>query len=474
LAWTHDRQGWSQAFYWAVLISLIYYIFKDFLHFFKWVGSLQIQPARTILFLYVILIFISTLGLLLPKSSTTGISPLQVLFTSTSAASVTGLSVINIGTDLTWMGQMILLITIQLGGLGIMSLSCLTVLMLGKTTNLRHRILLAECYYPEQILEIQKTLFFIVVQTFIIEVLGTWLIFQQWHGLIENPYQRLWYSLFHAVSAYCNAGFSLLPQNLATLPFDHAWGANLLLTFLVMLGSMGYLIPLEMIHRLKSGIRKKWPLQIKVILGIHVFLWISGTLFYIVAESSSGDLLSLAGHGFIHSVMTRTAGFNVTDIQEMKGVTHLWTTLWMWFGGAPGSTAGGIKLTTLLVILLTVRSVITGSKRIRFAGWEIDWMDGVKSLSVAAISLCFILISTLFIAWSGQFEVSAVIYEVVSAISTVGLSMGITPLLPSYALGILMFLMLAGRMGVLLFMYAFARKNDRDLIEYPKTKLTIG
>lgn len=411
------------------------------------------HPSRLIFFSFASVILLGTVLLTFPGASAHGktISPIDALFTATSATCVTGLIVLDTPHDFSPLGQAIILGLIQVGGLGIMVLSTFATLLLGGSLGLRGERALKE------VLEIQadRTAYlltrFIVISTLSVEAVGAVLLafFFAGHGLEAG--EALWRGVFHSVSAFCNAGFALQSDSL--VGFQHSPGVLLTVALLITLGGLGFAVMAGLWGRLRAAPGVSFNLQVRVVLVTSALLVAAGWLLYLALEWQA----SLAGmgwgdklvNGLFQSVTLRTAGFNSVSFEQLAPATALLMMLFMFVGASPGSTGGGIKTTTLAVLLAAIAALVRGTSNVTLFDREIARATIFRSLGIVVISslVAFGSLFLLLIFESQPFQDLA--FETVSAVGTVGLSLGATAKLSAAGKLVIIGAMFIGRIGPL-------------------------
>lgn len=448
----------------------------------------KISTATLLLLSFVGAITLGAMLLMLPFSTVSGsIKFIDALFTSTSAICVTGLIVVNTGTFFTLTGQLIILALIQLGGLGIMTVSVLLFQFLGKIISFRHRMAMQETFAHTPRKDIYRLIKSIFIFTFVAEAVGVFFLFLHWYK--EYSFSKaLYISLFHSVSAFCNAGFSLFENSFMNYP------DSLLLNFticgLIILGGIGFPVVYEIynIHSKKrAGEKIKTSVHTKSVLATTLILIISGTLFFFLLEqnfslkgfSPTGSILP----SLFQSITARTAGFNTIDFSQLGNATTSLIIFLMFIGASPGSCGGGIKTTTLFVLFSLVKSRLRGNIRVNTFKKSLGEGSLSKSVSILLISISFIALIFFLLLLTDQLgnrtTENAIIYrsylfEVVSAFGTVGLSTGATNFLNGTGKLLIIFTMLIGRVGILTFSYVLAGTKGSGGLEYAEENIMVG
>lgn len=441
--------------------------------------------TRTICLGFITVITIGSLLLMMPFSSSEGtwINPLVALFTSTSAVCVTGLVVVDTGSYFSFVGQLIIILLISIGGFGYMMITTFLMLLIGKKFDFRQKIAIQDSFDRPFLQGSQNLVKSILATTLIFEITGIFLLFlvfsQKYEGL-----EGIWFAIFHSISAWNNAGFGLLPDNL--ISYQSSIIVNLAITGLIIFGGIGYQTIMEMFFFLRSKLTKQrekftFSLNFKVVTSTTLVLLIGGTIAFFLTEFNNPDtLLPLSFKdklltAWFQSVTTRTAGFNSIDISKMT-MTSLFITIGLMFiGASPSGTGGGIKTTTIRILTHCTHSVLRGKDQVSLYKREVSFPLILKAVAVIFGSATAVIIATfLILLGNSQFEFIEILYEVVSAFGTVGLSVGITAKLSYFAQIILILTMYTGRVGVLLLMGAILGENRPSLINYPPENLLVG
>lgn len=429
---------------------------------------------------YLLMIAVGTLLLSLPIASKTGesVGVFDALFTATSASCVTGLVVRD--TALTWtlFGQVVILLMIQVGGLGFMTIASLFFRLLRLRVGLREREVMVEGLNFTHIGGIMRMTGRILIGTAIIEGIGALLLalrfvpqFGFWRGL--------WYSMFHSVSAFCNAGFDLMGSvSGAYSSFVVYCGDPLVVltvSALIIIGGIGFLVWDDV--RINLWHWRQYTLHTKIVLSSSAILTFGSALLFLFterhvnAEMPAGEQVLAA---LFDAVTPRTAGMNTTDTAALSEGGHLLTILLMFIGGSPGSTAGGIKTTTLVVLIVQMVTSMRHSQTTSIFRREISSDILRKASTVFFCNLTLALGGTLLICAAQDLALSDVLFETFSAISTVGMTTGITRALVPFSRVVIIFLMFCGRVGSISFALALLEKRARPPVTYPHESITVG
>lgn len=438
----------------------------------------KLSLSRKLILGFMATIIVGTLLLMLPISTTSGegLDFLTALFTITSAVCVTGLSVIDISKVLSIPGQKFLLIFIQLGGLGIMTFSSFIFLLIKKKITYEEKELLKEERNIEDIGGILKFLKKIIITVAIIEGIGSFFLTIKF--LEEMPIRRaIYFGIFHSISAFCNAGFSLFTTGLEK--YSDSIIINLTIAYLIIIGGIGF----GVIDSLVKNIRyknKKLHLTAKVAILISCFLTFLGMILFFLFERNNPETIGNLDFGhqiiasFFQSVTTRTAGFNTVPIGNLESSSIFLFCILMFIGASPGSTGGGIKTTTIGVLIFYVYSIVKKREHTVIFNRRIDWEVMNRAIAILIISLLYVIIIIMIMLTVENFESEAIIFEVISAFGTVGLSVGITPDLGVISKILIICTMFLGRLGPMTFALAFGGTKKIEKITYPKENIIVG
>ena len=395
----------------------------------------------------------------------------DALFTAVSAVCVTGLSVIDITKDLTPAGQIILLLLIQTGGLGIMSISSIIFIMLGKRMSLRYEKNARRIFDAESRAEVKESLFLIFKYTFYLELIGAILLTLGFSISEHNILTGLKMGIFSSISAFCNAGFVLNSSNL--IPYNQNPIILYTTSFLIILGGISPAICVSF-RRLLNG--QKLPPLALIVFNTTIALMLAGTLIFLTAEYN-GVLEGMGwwdkfNNSWFQSATLRTAGFNSVDLTHISGITYLMFIIFMIIGGSPGGTAGGIKTVVFSVILITCYNTLFGkSNIIRSRAIRQDCVQ--KSITLTIIYLIFFFISSGMLITTQLIPNSSLIFEAASALGTVGLTIGATPQLDEVGKMIIIITMYIGRVMPATIVYYMNSKIAETRISYPDAKLSL-
>lgn len=451
---------------------------------------LKLHPATLVLTSFLLAILTGTLLLKLPIATKTGhILWSDALFTATSAVCVTGLVVVDTGSYFTTLGQWMILIMIQIGGLGVMTISVTLFQWLGHSISIRHRMVMQDLFThtPRQdIFSLVKSIIFLTLSA---EGIGVILLTAHWHR--EMPFlDALYYAVFHSVSAFCNAGFALFSDSMTQ--YSGSILLNLTLCGLIVIGGIGFPVLYDLQcwikFRFDSQKRSKLSIQTKVVLIMTFILIVAGALLFGLMEQSSLSAAPLTAQRILipifQSITCRTAGFNSVNIVSLKDATLCMMLFLMFFGASPGSCGGGVKTTTLAILTTFTISRVRRRRRVNVFKKSVPTDTVTRSVSLVLTAVCIVGI-ILFLILAGDTvsggEASnprgsflAYLFETVSAFGTVGLSMGITPALSLWDKCWIILMMIIGRVGVLTFSYLVVGTGTVNGIEHSEENMMIG
>jgi trk system potassium uptake protein len=441
--------------------------------------------SRTICLGFVAIITVGTFLLLLPISTSSGQwnDPIVALFTTTSAVCVTGLAVVDTGTYFSFWGQLFIALLAQVGGLGYMTLNTFLLILIGKRFDLRQKLAIQDSFDRPLLQGSRSLIKSIIATTLIAEITAIFImlpIFAQDFGLDKG----LWFAIFHSISAWNNAGFGLLPDNL--VQYRGSIVINLAITGLIIFGGIGYQVIFEMFTWLRNKSQRSrekfmFSLNFKVAVSTTIFLLVVGTVAFFLTESN--DPINFANlslkekilAAWFQSVTARTAGFNTIDIGKMTTAGLFVTMALMFVGASPAGTGGGIKTTTFRILANATKAVLQGKENVVVYERTLPASLIFKAVSVTFGSTVTVIIATVLVsAVDRGVDLIKVLFEVISAFGTVGLSTGITASLSATAKVILVSVMYIGRVGVLLLMAGILGDPKPTLVKYPEDNMLVG
>ena len=484
----------------------------------RFLSTLRVRPALILIGSYATLIAAGTGLLLLPAATAAGQADttfMDALFTAASAVCVTGLTVVDTGKHFAPFGQYVLVVLIQMGGLGLMTFGSVFALFLWRGMRVREAMVLREVVSHDLASEVKRIILFILVATVCIEAAGALLMLGVWNagigGGAASGADRLYYSVFHSVSAFCNAGFGLYGDNLVSL--RRSWQVNVVIAGLIIVGGLGFGVLYNVVRLLKYGafsrgrraplVKRRLTLQSKLAILMTAGLLAGGTLLVYIFETyqdrpgvwrptaymadekagAGGEAISAVSggpaeeksplgdtwaerlvNGWFLSVSSRTAGFSSTDTHRLSPPTKFLVVVLMFIGASPGSTGGGIKTVTFAVICLGIWSALRGRPHAQVFHRTIPWDTVTKALAVLAVAALWVAVVTMVIcAWGlrdgARFTFLDVLFEATSGFGTVGLSTGATPLLNTFGRLLIIVTMFVGRVGPLTLLLTLQRRG---------------
>lgn len=449
------------------------------------IANLNLNPAMLLLLSFLILISVGTGLLMLPELTNGGISFLDALFTSTSASCVTGLIVVDTATAFTYKGQIVIMLLIQLGGINIISFATFFVTFSRKAGGLKYQSLLKDFLSAEKLSDSRLILRQIVLFSFLFELLGTLLIYFSWgeQTMFADTAHKIFYSAFHSVSAFNNAGFSLFTNNLFESGIRQLYGLQLIIIFLVFFGGLGFITIQDVFSfdklKLKRNPWRKLQVNTKVTLLFSISLVVVGSVLFYYLEKGN-TLKEQHGAGLIitslfQSVTTRTAGFNTVDIGALAMPVMILFMFLMFIGASSGSTGGGIKVTTFAIIIKSAIATIRGQKNVEFFKRNISFKVVNRAYSITLFSFTVIFVSVFLLAITEHDKsFMQLIFEEFSAFGTVGLSTGITASLSPAGKIIILISMFIGRIGTLTLALAISKKVISSKYKYADAAMMVG
>ena len=438
-----------------------------------------LSRTRLIALGFFIMILAGTVLLMTPLASRGGESTdfLTALFTATSASCVTGLVVVNTYVQWSLFGQVVILCLIQIGGLGFITIGFAFSLFLRKRISLRERGLLQESINVAHVNGMVRLAKLILCGTAIFEGTGALILTLCFLPDMGLP-RALWYGIFHSISAFCNAGFDLMGRfgESSFMGYNDNPVVCLTLIVLILIGGLGFFVWADL--KAHKWHLKKYALHTKLVLTFSLILTAGGAVLFYVLERNrlfaDMNTLDAAVNALFCAVTPRTAGFNTVDTAALTGASKLLTIVLMFIGGCSGSTAGGVKVTTIAVMLLYMRSMLTRSNGVNCFGRRLSDEAVPKATAVFTINLSLAVTATFLLAAMSNTDLVDLTFEAVSAISTVGMSLGVTSGLNTAGRLIIILLMYLGRVGSLSFAMSLANRKGPEHVRLPKEEISIG
>lgn len=440
---------------------------------------LKLAPPQILVLGFAAVILIGALLLMLPVSSVSGkaLGFMDALFTATSAACVTGLAVVDTGTYFTGFGQAVVLVLIQIGGLGFMTMATLFALVFKRRISLRDRLILQEAMNQSSMEGIVRLIRRVLIYSLVIEAAGAVLLSIRF--AFDMPLARaLFYGLFHAVSMFNNAGFDLFGgyyNSLTAYVGDPV--INLVVMFLIISGGIGFVVMSDLAEFRR---RRRLTLHSKVVLSMTLGLILTGMAVIFVFEFTNARTLGPLNLGsklwasLFQSVAPRTAGANTLDIMGLRQATQFFIVILMFIGASPGSTGGGIKTTTFTLMVGAVISMLRGREDIVLFRYRLAQERVFKALTITLLALLLIVSVSMMLSTTEGLPFLMILFETTSAFANVGLSLGMTPELTQVGKVLICLTMFAGRLGLLTLAYALGPKQGKPLYKYPEGKMIIG
>ena len=486
--------GFLQNFKWikiAVILTFVRELSAQNINY----RNINLNPAQLFITSFLGIILICSFLLMLPNATNKPLEYLDALFTATSAVCVTGLAVVDTGTHFTTLGQSIILLFIQLGGLGILTFASYFSYFFKGGSSYSNQLVLSDMTNSNKIGEVFSTFKRILIITFSIEFIGVLLIYSSIpKTIIPSFFERVFFSIFHSISSFCNAGFSTLSNSLFETDYQFNYFLQFNIISLFVLGGLGFPIVINLIKYLKYIIskyikqlsigekaHKPWVLNLnsRITLITTISLSIFGTLCFLFFEYNN----TLNNHGWVGKIVTsifqattpRTAGFNAVDMTELYRPTILITILLMWIGASPSSTGGGIKTSTFAIATLNFINLGRGRDKIEIYHREIGNTTVRRAFAIITLSLIVIGLGVLLIShFNPKINLLSIIFECFSAYSTAGLSLGITTDLSGQSKFVLIVIMFLGRVSMLSLLIAFMKKVQFKNYRYPSEDILIN
>ena len=436
----------------------------------------QFSSARIILFGFIIMIFLGASILSLPVSSRSGeFTPfIDTLFTATSASCVTGLIVYDTATHWSLFGKIIIIAMIQCGGLGVVTMIAVFTQVAGKKIGHRDRATLQNALSAPQIGGIVKLTSFIFKGTVIIEMIGALLMFPSFmkdFGVTKGIY----YSIFHSISAFCNAGFDLMgdvSKFSSLTKYQSDIMINITIMLLILIGGLGFLIWRDVVNYKFDF--KRYSTQTKIVFLMSTVLVVFPSVLFFFTEFSTLNIKTRVLSSVFQAVTPRTAGFNTIDYTKFSDNGIAMTIILMLIGGGSGSTAGGIKMTTIFILIATMCSVLKQDKEVAVFKKRIE-PDIIKNaVAVFALDIFLFIVGSMIISGIEGFSLKETMFECASAVATVGLTLGITPHLGIISKILLICMMYIGRVGGITLIFAAVNPKNNGNARYPKEQVAVG
>nr|WP_244862491.1 TrkH family potassium uptake protein [Paenibacillus sp. J22TS3] len=441
-----------------------------------------LSPSKVLTAGFAMIILTGTILLSLPVSSTDGnrIPLLDAFFMATSATCVTGLTVLDPGTDLTLLGQLVLLVLTQVGGLGFMTMGTIIALAFNKRISLRERLILQEAMNYNSMEGLISLIRRVIMYSFVIEAIGAVLLSSRW--ALDMPLtQAVYFGIYHSITMFNNAGFDLFRQ--VTGPFSglSAYAqdlyVNLVIMGLIFLGGIGFVVMSDL---LEFHTKRKLSLHSKVVLSFSLALVVLGALLIYIMERTNEHTMGPLGEGgrilasFFQSVSSRSGGVSTLGTTDMNPSTQFLLVILMFIGAAPGSTGGGIKVTVFAVLIGAVFALIRGKDDIVMYKRRLAKDTIIKAVTQTWLALFLVIFVTIALSVLEDRSFLPILFETTSAFGTTGMSLGLTPMLTPAGKIIICIVMFLGRVGPLTLAYALAPRSSKELYRHPEGRITIG
>ncbi|WP_420330203.1 TrkH family potassium uptake protein [Paenibacillus contaminans] len=444
---------------------------------------LQLTPPQILVLGFAAIIMIGAFLLTLPFASASGMATpfIDALFTATSATCVTGLVVVDTGSHYTIFGQLVIIVLIQVGGLGFMTMATLFAFMLKKRISLKERLILQEALNQSSMEGIVRLIRKVIRYALTIEGVAAVLFAIRWSADMA-PGKALYFGVWHAVSFFNNAGFDLFGGHTG-VKFVSLTGyvddpiVNIVAMMLIILGGLGFIVISDLLDLKRT---RRLTLHSKVVLTTTSLLIVIGAIVFFLFEYSNPlTLQPLSGWGkfwgsMFQSVTPRTAGANTIDIAAMRQASQFFMIILMFIGASPGSTGGGIKTTTFTILIGAMIAMIRGKEDIVFFRNRLAKDRIFKAITLSMIALFLVIFVAMVLSTTEDHHFLMILFEVTSAFGTVGLTMGLTTQLTIVGKIMIIFMMFVGRLGPITLAYALGPKKEKELFRYPEGKITIG
>jgi len=443
----------------------------------------KLAPTQLFVISFAFVILIGTGLLLLPEATNSGsINVVDALFTATSATCVTGLTVLDTGSYFTFFGQLVTIILIQVGGLGLMTVTTFFSLLGGRGMSVRESVFMSNAMNIKSLSKVSNLIISTLVLTFAFEAIGALFLYIDWAGFGRFEWGSVaYYSMYHSISAFCNAGFSLFANNLEDFKGDIT--VNMTITLLIIFGGLGFIVIMNLLHYFRFGIFKKERLTLhtKLILVVTGVLILVGTLLILATEWNNGlanlPLSTKLQGAYFQSVTPRTAGFNTINMTHLTNACYFMTIILMFIGASPGGTGGGIKTSTFGIFIGSILSMLKGRTNVEMFKRSIPKETVTNALLLTTLTLMLLALFGFILLVTENAAPIHVFFELVSAFGTVGLSAGITSNLTMIGKLIIIATMFIGRVGPMTLILAISqlRQQRRSVgYEYPEENVMVG
>ncbi len=442
----------------------------------------KLQPSQILVLGFLFIILLGAIILSTPFVTNNGqsIGFINAFFTATSAVCVTGLVVVDTGSYWNYFGKTVIITLIQVGGLGFMTMASLLTLVAGRKFSLKKRIVMQESMGTKHLSGVVRITKYAVYMTFTFELIGAFILSFRFIPLYGNL-KGIYYAVFHSISAFCNAGFDIMGTGNSISQFAKDPLVSITISLLVIIGGLGFMVIAELLRFNKF---KKWSLNAKVVIVSTLFLLFVGFIFIMILEYNNPHTIKDFSFGekviasLFASMTPRTAGFNTIDLNSMRHASLVLTMIFMFIGGSPSSTAGGVKTTTIALFFITIISILRGKKDTEAFGRKIPEENVKRAIAVIGIAVTFLTISIVLLSISeSNASFFEIVFETLSAYGTVGLSIGLSAKLSIVGKLIISLAMFLGRVGALTLLFAATskmKKIENQMLSYPVEEISIG
>jgi trk system potassium uptake protein len=438
----------------------------------------RLSPPRTLVLGFAIIIIIGAFLLSLPISSA-DLQPMPLMdafFTATSATCVTGLVVVDTAAQFSMFGQVVIMVLIQIGGLGFMTMAALISIALRRRISLKDRLILQEAMKQNSMEGIVRLIRKVLLYSFTIQAVGAALLTMRW--AFDMPFGRaVYFGIFHSISYFNNAGFDLFGNFRSLTQYSEDWVVNTTVMTLIVLGGLGFIVLSDLF-----GLRETMRLSLhsKVVLSTTGFLIAVGAVVFFVFEFTNARTFGSLGWSgkllasLFQSVTPRSGGAATVDISSMRQASQFFMIILMFIGASPGSNGGGIKTTTFATLVGAVFAMFRGKQDVVLFKYRLEKDRVYKAITMTLFAMFLVAFVTMLLSTTEDHHFLMILFEVTSAFGTVGASMGLTPDLTPFGKISIMFMMFIGRLGPLTLAYALGPKNEKELYRYPEGKIILG
>lgn len=464
-------------------ITQAFFLFSNLSHLIrntKFYDVKKFSPSTIFVGSFAFIILFGSVLLHLPKAMTKSIPTIDILFTAVSATCVTGLATINISDSFTFTGQVILILLMQAGGLGIMTLASFFGIFLTGKTSVTDKLLMKDLLSEQSLGEVKYLLLRIAIFSFVIEGIGSIIMYYSIpETIVKSNFERIFLAIFHSVSSFCNAGFSLFPKGYATIEIFHSKLFLSISMVLITLGGIGFPLLSQTYKKiLNPGNPKiRYSVSAKLVLITSGLLFGLGTFSFLLIEQNHAlkgmSFVDQLFHSMFYSVTLRTAGFNSIDMGYLSESIVFFSLLFMWIGASPTSTGGGIKTTTFSIAILNIWINFRGKTNVEFGKRTIS-RNSISRASATILLSFFVIFASLFLlTFSENGNFLDLAFEIVSAYGTVGLSRGLTESLSLFGKIVIMIVMFVGRVGVFNLALVMIKEEDVSNYQYPEEEVVV-